>query len=67
MNIEKGKEKEKCEGKALSHLFQMEERIIRPLKSLEDQGEISEKRKNDLYPSGSKPEVLYGPAKSIRH
>ena len=55
MNIEKGKEKEKSEGKALSHLFQMEERIIRPLKSLEDQGEISEKRKNDLYPSGSKP------------
>ena len=30
------------------------------LKSLEDQGEISEKVKNDLYPSGSKPGVLYG-------
>ena len=36
------------EGKALNHLIHMEERIIRLLKSLEDQGEISEKGKNDL-------------------
>ena len=41
----------------------MGERISRLLKSLEDQGEISEKEKNDLYPSGSKPRVLYGLAK----
>ena len=41
----------------------MEERIIRLLKCLEDQGDISEKEKNDLYPSGSKPGVLYGLAK----
>ena len=34
-----------------------------PLKSLEDQGEISEKEKNDLYPSGSQPGVLHGLAK----
>ena len=41
MNIE--------EGKALNHLIHMEERIIRLLKSLEDQGEISEtEKKNDL-------------------
>ena len=33
------------------------------LKSLEDQGEISEKERNDLYPSGSQPEVLYELAK----
>ena len=33
------------------------------LKSLEDQGEISEKERNDLCPSGSKPGVLYGCAK----
>ena len=33
------------------------------LKSLEDQGEISEKEKKDLYPSGSQPGVLYGLAK----
>ena len=47
------------EGKALNHLIRMEERIMRLLKSLEDQGEISEKR-NYLYPSGSKPGVLHG-------
>ena len=41
----------------------MEERIIRPLKSLEDQDDISEKEKNDLYPSCSKPGVLYELAK----
>ena len=38
----------------------MGEQIIRLLKSLEDQAEISEKEKNSLYPSGSKPGVLYG-------
>ena len=48
------------EGKALNYLIHMEERIIHFLKSLEDQGEISEKGRNDLYPSGSKPGVLYG-------
>ena len=48
------------EGKALNHLIHMEERIIRLLKSLEDQGEICEKEKKDLYPSGSQPGVLYG-------
>ena len=51
------------EGKAMNHLIHMEERIIRLLKSLEGQGEISEKEKNDLYPSGSKPGVLYVLAK----
>ena len=51
------------EGRALNHLIHMEERIIRLLKSLEDQGEISEKERNDLYPSGSKPGILYGLAK----
>ena len=51
------------EGKALNHLIHMQERIIRLLKSLEDQSEISEKERNDLYSSGSKPGVLYGLAK----
>ena len=41
----------------------MEEWIICLLKSLKDQCEISEKERNDLYPSGSKPGVLYGFAK----
>ena len=51
------------EGKALNHLIHMEEQIKCLLKSLEDQGEISEKDRNDLYPSSSKPSVLYGLAK----
>ena len=51
------------ERKALNHLIHMKERIIRLFKSLEDQGEISEKEWNDLYPSGFKPRVLYGLAK----
>ena len=38
----------------------MEEGIIRLLKSLEGRGEISEKERNGLYPSVSKPGVLYG-------
>ena len=33
------------EGKTLNHLIHMEKRIIRLLKSLESQGEISEKKK----------------------
>ena len=41
----------------------MEEWIMCLLKSLEDQGEVSEKERNDLYPSYSKPGVLYGLAK----
>ena len=44
----------------MNHLIDMEKRIIRLLRSLEDQGEISEKERNNLYPSGSKPGVLYG-------
>ena len=51
------------EGKDLNYLIHMEEQIICLLKGLEGQGEISEKEKNDLYPSGSKPGVLYGLAK----
>ena len=51
------------EGKTLNHLIHIEERIIRLLKSFEDQGEISEKEKKDLYPSGSQPGVMYGLAK----
>ena len=51
------------EEKTLNYLIHVEERIIRLLKSLEDKGEIPEKEKNDLYPSGSKPGVLYRFAK----
>ena len=41
----------------------MEEWIMHLLKRLEDQGEISEKEKYDLYLSGSKPGFLYELAK----
>ena len=50
-------------GKALNHLIHVEERTIRLLKSQEGHGEISEKEKNNLYPSGFKPGVLYGVVK----
>ena len=51
------------ERKALNHLIHMEERIIRLLKSQEDQAEVSEKERNNLYPSGSRPGVPCGLAK----
>ena len=53
--------------KGSNHLIHMKERIIRFLKSLEDQGEISEKEKNGLYPSGSQPGVLYELTKIHKH
>ena len=40
---------------------------MRFFKSLQNQVEISEREKNDLYPSGPNPGVLYGLAKSINH
>ena len=46
-----------------NHLIYMAKRMISVLKSLEHQGETSEKERNDLYSSGSKPGVLYGLAK----
>ena len=51
------------ERKALNHLIHMEEQIMRLLKSLKDPGEISEKEKNDEYPSGSRSGVLHRLAK----
>ena len=42
----------------------MDKRIIRLLKGLEDQSKISEKDRNDLYPSDSKPGALYGLVKA---
>ena len=49
------------EGKTLNHLIQMEHWIILLLKRLDDQDKMSEKKR--VYPSGSKPRVLYGLAK----
>ena len=42
----------------------MDKRIIRLLKGQEDQGKISEKERNELCPSGSKPGALYGLVKT---
>ena len=47
----------------MDHLIHTGERLVRLLKSLEDQGEISEKEKNDLYPSDSKPGAMCGLSK----
>ena len=49
--------------KVLSHIIYMEQRIIDLLKSLGNQNEISEKNYN-LYPSCSKPGLLYGLGKT---
>ena len=48
------------EGKVLNHIIHMEQPIIDLLKSLKNRNEISEKNYNGLYPSGSKPGILYG-------
>ena len=55
------------EGKALYHFIHMEEQIIRLLKSEEDQGETSEKEKNNLYSSGLEREFYMALLKSINH
>ena len=47
------------EGKVLNHIIQMEQCIIDLLKSLKNQNEISEKNYDNLYPSDSKPGILY--------
>ena len=47
----------------MNHLIHMEKPIMRLLKSLEDQHEITEKEKSCLYPSVSQAGVPYGLAK----
>ena len=55
------------EGKALNHLIHMEERIISLLKSLEHEGEISEKGKNYYNHQIINWEFCMGMLKSTRH
>ena len=55
------------EGKALNDVIHMEERIMRLLKSLEDQGEISEKEKVIYIHQVLNQEFCMGLPKSIRH
>ena len=55
------------EEKALNHLIHMEERIIRLLKSLEDQSEISEKEEMIYIHQVLNQEFYMGLLKSIKH
>ena len=55
------------EGKTLNHLTHMEERIIRLLKSLENQGEISEKKRNDKIDEVLNQDFYMGSRKSMKH
>ena len=48
------------EDKALNHIILMKDCIIELLISLKNQSQILEKNYGNLYPSGSKPGMLYG-------
>ena len=52
------------DGKVLNHLIHMENRIVELLKSLLKKQEISDEVYNELYPTGSKPRILYGLCKT---
>ena len=54
------------EGKALKHFIHMEERIIRLLKSLEDQGAISDKKMIYIHQVLNQ-EFCMGLPTSVRH
>ena len=51
------------QNKVLNHIVHMENRIIDVLKKLKKKKIISEKKYEDLYPVGSSPGIIYGPAK----
>ena len=46
--------------KYLIHLIHMENKIVQLLKKLKEKQDISDKIYNELYPTGSKPGILYG-------
>ena len=48
------------DSKVLNHLIHMENKIVQLLKRLKEKQEISDKAYNELYPTGSKPGILYG-------
>ena len=48
------------DSKVLNHLIHMENKIVELLKRLKEKQEISDKVHNELYPTGSKPDILYG-------
>ena len=48
------------DSKVLNHLIHMENKIVELLKRLKEKQEISDKVYKELYPTGSKPGILYG-------
>ena len=54
------------ESKVLNHLIHMENKIVELLKKLKEKQEISDKVYNVLYPTGSKPGILYGLCKACK-
>ena len=48
------------DSKVLNHLIHMESKIVELLKRLKEKQEISDKVYHELYPTGSKPGILYG-------
>ena len=52
------------QDKVLNNIIYMEQRIIDLLKKLKNQNKISEINYDNLYPSGSKPGILYGLGKT---
>ena len=51
------------QNKVLSHIVNMENRIISVLKKLKDKNQISDKKYKYLHPVSSRPRILIGRAK----
>ena len=51
------------QNKVLNHIVHMKDRIIEVLKNVKRNNTISEKRYDDFYPVGSRPEIIYVLAK----
>ena len=47
-------------SKVLNHLIHMENEIVKLLKKLKEEQEISDKVYNESYPTGSRPGIFYG-------
>ena len=48
------------DSKVLNHLIHMENEIVKLLKKLKEEQEISDKVYNESYPTGSRPGIFYG-------
>ena len=59
-DISKFKKIQKDHSKILNHLIHMENKFVELLKRLKEKQEISDKVYNELYPTGSNKNILYG-------